>query len=271
MLKDRLEEKINKLKVILGDLGSVVVAFSGGVDSTFLLAVASVVLGKNVLAITASSPMIPTWEIKEAKKNARKLKIKHKLIKTSPLENPSLKHNPADRCYICKKGLFVKFLNLADKYNYSYLIDGTNFDDLKGYRPGLKALKELGIRSPLAEAELTKDDIRKYSKIMGLPTWDSPALACLATRIPHGEEITEPRLKQIDQAEEFIRSLGFKQVRVRYHFPIARIEIDPADISRIIGPSIRKVVVEKLKGIGFGYIVIDMEGYRSGSMDGRKN
>ncbi|MCJ7665691.1 MAG: ATP-dependent sacrificial sulfur transferase LarE, partial [Actinobacteria bacterium] len=225
MLKDSLDEKINKLKTILENLKSVVVAFSGGVDSTFLLAVAAEVLGKNVLAITAVSPMIPSWEMKEAKKIARKLKVRHKLIRTSPLENPSLKYNPADRCYICKKGLFIKFLNLADNYGYSCLIDGTNFDDMLGFRPGLKALMELGIRSPLAEAELTKEDIRKYSKIMGLPTWDSPALACLATRIPHGEEITEPKLKQIDQAEEFIRSLGFKQVRVRYHFPIARIEI----------------------------------------------
>ena len=224
MIKDDSDEKINKLKTILRDLKSVVVAFSGGVDSTFLLAVAAEVLGKNVLAITAASVMIPTWEIKEAKKIARKLKVRHMLIKTDPLKNPSLKHNPVDRCYICKKDLFVKFLNLADKYGYSYLIDGTNFDDLQGFRPGLKALKELGVRSPLAEAELTKEEIRKHSKIIGLPTWDSPALACLATRIPHGEEITEPKLKQIDQAEEFIRSLGFKQVRVRYHFPIARIE-----------------------------------------------
>jgi uncharacterized protein (TIGR00268 family) len=177
-------------------------------------------------------------EINEAKNIARRLKVKHKLIKTSPLENPKLKYNPKDRCYICKKSLFIKFLNLADKYGYSYLVDGTNFDDLKSSRPGLKALAELGVKSPLAEAELTKKDIRKYSKIMGLPTWDSPALACLATRIPYGEEITEPKLQQIDLAEEFIRSLGFKQVRVRYHFPIARIELDPGSISNIIKPSL---------------------------------
>ena len=269
MSKNGLEEKINKLRKTLKDLESVAVAYSGGVDSTFLLAMAKEVLGKNVLAITAASPMIPTFEIKEAKILARKLKVKHKLIKTSPLENPSLKFNPRDRCYICKKGLFVKFLNLAEKYGYSYLVDGTNFDDLNSSRPGLKALAELGIKSPLAEAELTKKDIRKYSKIMGLPTWDSPALACLATRVPYGEEITEPKLAQIDQAEEFIRSLGFKQVRVRYHFPIARIELDPEDISNIIESSMRKKVVEKLKSIGFEHIVIDMEGYRSGSMDGR--
>jgi uncharacterized protein len=269
MSKNGLEEKINKLRKTLKDLESVAVAYSGGVDSTFLLAMAKEVLGKNVLAITAASPMIPTFEIKEAKIIARKLRVKHKLIKTSPLENPSLKFNPRDRCYICKKSLFVKFLNLAEKYGYSYLVDGTNFDDLNSSRPGLKALAELGVKSPLAEADLTKKDIRKYSKIMGLPTWDSPALACLATRIPYGEEITEPKLAQIDQAEEFIRSLGFKQVRVRYHFPIARIELDPGSISNIIELSMRKKVVEKLKSIGFEHIVIDMEGYRSGSMDGR--
>jgi pyridinium-3,5-biscarboxylic acid mononucleotide sulfurtransferase len=268
MNKNGFEEKINKLRKILKSLKSVSVAYSGGVDSTFLLAMAKEVLGKNVLAITAASPMIPTFEIKEAKIIARKLKVKHILLKTSPLENPALKYNPKDRCYICKKSLFIKFLNLADKYGYPYLADGTNFDDLKSSRPGLKALSELGIRSPLAEAGLTKGDIRKYSKIMGLPTWDSPALACLATRIPYGEEITEPKLNQIDQAEDYIRSLGFKQVRVRYHFPIARIEIDPEVITNIIEPSMSKKVVERLKAIGFDHIVIDLEGYRSGTMDG---
>ena len=268
MNKNELEEKINKLRKILKSLKSVSVAYSGGVDSTFLLAMAKEVLGKNVLAITAASPMIPTFEIKEAKIIARKLKVKHILLKTSPLENPALKYNPKDRCYICKKSLFIKFLNLADKHGYPYLADGTNFDDLKSSRPGLKALSELGIKSPLAEAGLNKGDIRKYSKIMGLPTWDSPALACLATRIPYGEEITEPKLNQIDQAEDFIRSLGFKQVRVRYHFPIARIEIDPEVISNIIEPSMSRKVVERLKAIGFDHIVIDLEGYRSGTMDG---
>ena len=268
MNKNRLEEKVIELRKILGNLKSVTVAYSGGVDSTFLLAMAKEVLGKNVLAVTDASPMTPTFEIKEAKTIAKKLKVKHILLKISPLENPALKYNPKDRCYICKKNLFVKFLNLADKHGYSYLVDGTNFDDLNSFRPGLKALGELGIKSPLAKAELNKEDIRKYSKIMGLPTWDSPALACLATRLPYGEEITETKLKMVDQAEDFIRSLGFKQVRVRYHFPIARIEIDPEAISNIIEPSMSKKVVKRLKAIGFDHIVIDLEGYRSGTMDG---
>jgi pyridinium-3,5-biscarboxylic acid mononucleotide sulfurtransferase len=271
MNKNGLEEKINKLREILGDLRSVAVAYSGGTDSTFLLAMAKEAVGKNVLAITAASPMIPASEIKKAKIIAGKLKVKHKIVNTNPLENPELKYNPYDRCYICKKNLYIKFLNLADNNGYSYLVDGTNFDDLSSFRPGLKALSELGVRSPLAEAELSKEEIRKYSKVMGLPTWDNPALACLATRIPHGEEITEPKLKQIDHAEEFIRSLGFKQVRVRYHYPIARIELDPESISNIIEPSMRKKVAKALKAIGFNYIAIDMDGYRSGSMNGHKN
>jgi len=267
MVENIPEKKINRLKAILRELGSFAIAFSGGVDSTFLLAVASELPDIDIIAITASSPMIPTWEIKEAKKMSARLKVKHKIIKTDPLENPSLKENPPERCYICKKDLFAKFLNLAKDQDLRYLLDGTNYDDLKACRPGLRALKELDVRSPLAEAGLTKEDIRRYSKIMGLPTWAAPSLACLATRIPYNEEITTAKLKMIDRAEEFIRSLGFRQVRVRYHHPIARIELDPADIPSLVEPCMRKKIVQRLKAIGFGHIAIDMEGYRSGSMD----
>jgi len=210
-------------------------------------------------------------EIKKAREIAAGLNIKHKILKADLLENPSLKANPPERCYICKKDLFAKFLNLAKDHGFRYLADGTNYDDLEAYRPGLRALKELDVRSPLAEAGLTKDDIRSYSKIMGLPAWDAPPLACLATRIPCNEEITTAKLKMIDSAEEFIRGLGFRQVRVRYHHPIARIELDPADICRLIEPSMRKKAVRRLKAIGFGHIAIDMEGYRTGSMDEQKD
>jgi uncharacterized protein len=265
------EEKIDILKNRLKKMGSVLVAYSGGVDSTFLLAVASGLPEIDVTAVTASNSMIPQWEVKEARKVAKKLRVKHKIIKTDPLSNPALKNNPSDRCYICKKSIFIKFLNLAQEMGYRYVADGTNYDDLGGYRPGLKALKELGVRSPLAETELTKDEIRKYSKEMDLPTWDMPALACLATRIPYDEEITEPKLKMIDQSEEFIRSFGFKQLRVRYHYPIARIELDTEEIPRILEPGIRENVVERLKAIGFDHVVVDLEGYRSGSMDGQKD
>jgi uncharacterized protein len=215
--------------------------------------------------------MVPEWEIREAKKTAKRLKVRHKTIKTDPLSNPTLKDNPSDRCYICKKSIFIKFLNLAQELGLRYVADGTNLDDLSGYRPGLKALKELGVRSPLAEAELTKDDIRKYSKAMGLPTWDAPALACLATRIPYGEEITEAKLNMIDQSEEFIRNLGFRQLRVRYHYPIARIELDTDEIPAMLDPDTRIKVVRRLKAIGFDHVVVDLEGYRSGSMDGLKD
>jgi len=271
MAEDMLGKKINRLKEILRELKSFAIAFSGGVDSTFLLAIASELPDIDIIAITSSSPMTPVREVKKAKEIAARLKVKHTIIKTNPLESPSLKANPPERCYICKKILFTKFLNLAEKQGLRYLTDGTNYDDLKAYRPGLRALKELGIRSPLAEAVFTKEDIRRYSKIIGLPTWNAPPLACLATRIPCNEEITTAKLKMIDRAEEFILSLGFKQVRVRYHHPIARIELDPADISRLVEPSIRKKAVKRLKAIGFGHITIDMEGYRSGSMDGQKN
>jgi len=271
MVEDILEKKVNRLKAILQKMESFAIAFSGGVDSTFLLAVASGLPDIDIMAITASSPMIPSWEIKEAKEMAARLKVKHKIIKIDPLEDPSLRENPPERCYICKKGLYTKFLKLAKEQGLRYLADGTNHDDLKAYRPGLKALKELGVKSPLAKVMLTKGDIRKYSKIMGLPTWDAPALACLATRIPYNEEITIEKLEMIDRAEEFIRSLGFRQMRVRCHYPTARIELDPADISRLLESPIRKKVVKRFKDIGFGHITIDMEGYRSGSMDEQKD
>jgi uncharacterized protein len=263
-----LEEKIESLKQKLIGMRSFVVAYSGGVDSTFLLAVASSLTEPGVMAVTASNTMIPGREIEEAKKMAKTLKVRHKIIKTDPLSNPALKNNPQDRCYICKKSIFIKFLNLAQEQGFRYVADGTNYNDLKAYRPGLKALKELGVKSPLAEAELTKAEIRKYSRDMGLPTWDSPALACLATRIPYDEEITEAKLKMIDQSEEFIRSLGFRQLRVRYNYPTARIELEQEEIPAMLEPDIRSKVIKRLKAIGFDRVVIDLEGYISGSMDG---
>jgi uncharacterized protein len=266
-----LEEKINNLKDSLGALGSVVVAYSGGVDSTFLLAVAAGTPGIDVMAVTASNPMIPGRELRGARKMAKRLKVRHRIIKTDPLNNPALKSNPKDRCYICKKNIFIKFLNLAQDMGYRYVADGTNYDDLRAYRPGLKALKELGVRSPLAEAGFTKDDIRNYSRELGLPTWDAPALACLATRIPYDEEITEAKLKMIDESEDYLRSLGFRQLRVRYHYPIARIELDEEDMPAVMEPGMRKKVAGGLKAIGFDHIVIDLDGYRSGSMDGHKD
>src|SRR3972149_153851 len=254
------DKKFIKLKEIIKEMDSVVIAFSGGADSSFLLAAAAQSLGKKVIAVTAKSPTFPGRELKEAKTIANRLNCRHIIISTDELEIKEFINNPRNRCYFCKKELFLKLISVKNKYEFNFVADGTNYDDLSKYRPGLKALKELGIRSPLAEACLTKKEIRKYARQLNLPTWDKQDLSCLASRLPYGEKISKPVLKKIEEAEDFLYSLGFRQVRVRYHYPIARIELEKDEIPGMLQPKIIEKIIKRFKKL-------ELEGYRTGSMD----
>lgn len=258
---------MNKLKTILKKLGSVVVAYSGGLDSTFLLKAAIDVLGKgNVLAVTARSQTYPLSEYKEAKALAKKIGANHVTILTDELGIKNFKSNPVNRCYYCKKELFKKLDAIRGRRGFNHVLDGTNFDDLKDIRYGRQAAEELGVRSPLLEARITKADIRKFSKRLNLPTWNKPSFACLASRFPFNSPISARGLIRIDRAEEALKRLGFKQVRVRIHGNIARIEFYKDDFRKVLNPSTIKSAVSKIKSLGFKYVTLDLEGYRTGSM-----
>jgi len=262
------ESKYKKLKEIISGLKQVAVAYSGGVDSTFLLKVSSDVLGENVLAITARSATLPGKELHEAECMAKSFKVNHLIIDSDELENPDFTKNPPDKCYVCKKIRFSSLIKIAKENGFTHVIDGENHDDHKDYRPGSKAARELGVRSPLSESGLTKNDIRELSKKIGLPTWDKPAYACLATRIPYNTTITGEKLRQVNEGEEFLRNLGFSpQLRVRHYGDSARIELDPEDIPGITKASTRKKVVNYFKTLGFKFVTIDLEGYIMGSLN----
>lgn len=265
-MEEEREKKLTKLRAILKEMQGAVVAFSGGVDSTFLLKMAVTELGMGkVLAVTGQSSTYPAWEFAEAQQLAQTLGVRQRIVATEELENDEFAANPPERCYFCKQELFARLRRIAGEEGASHILDGTNLDDLGDFRPGRKAAQELGVRSPLLEAGLTKEDIRFYSREMGLATWDKPACACLASRFPYGTKITRKKLRQVEEGEDYLRSLGFRQFRLRHHGNLVRIEIDRKQMSLMLASA--GEVARALKRHGFNYVTMDLEGYRPGSMN----
>ena len=262
-----IHDKYRVLQENLKALGSAAVAFSSGVDSTFLLKVAHDVLGDKAIAITAQSCSFPKRELNEAKAFCEKEGIQHVICQSEELEIEGFSKNPPNRCYLCKKELFEKIGDIAKKNGIEYIAEGSNMDDNGDYRPGLIAVKELGVKSPLREAKLTKAEIREYSKELGLPTWDKQSFACLSSRFVYGETINEEKLGMVDKAEQLLLDMGFHQVRVRIHGMMARIEIEPSEFPLIMQEENRDKITKYFKSIGFTYVTLDLMGYRTGSMN----
>ena len=266
-LSGELREKLNRLKDNIREYGSLAVGFSGGVDSSLLLAVAQDVLSDKVIAVTSVDASVPERELKEAKEFCNERGIRHFICRVDPMKDEEYRHNGPDRCYFCKRGIFTEIKRIAAENGIKYVAEGSNMDDNSDYRPGHRAVEELSVRSPLREAGLYKQEIRLISKAMGLPTWSKPAYACLASRFVYGEEITEEKLHMIDRAEQFLIEQGFLEERVRLHGNLARIEVPAGDIERLASDKVREAVFRKLKEIGFLFVTIDMQGYRQGSMN----
>jgi len=260
-------QKLDALRSYLSELGSVAIAFSGGVDSSFLLKVAHDVLGNKAIAVTARSRSFPERELAEAIAFCEKEGIVQIIFDSEELETEGFRKNPANRCYICKSEIFTKIGAIAEDCGVEYVAEGSNTDDEGDYRPGMAAVAELGVKSPLSHAGLCKAEIRRLSREMGLPTWDKPSFACLASRFPYGEEITPERLEMIDKAEQFLLDMGFRQVRVRFHGDLARIETDEDGFGRMADASVRKKIHDELRSVGFTYVSLDLIGYRTGSMN----
>ena len=262
-----MDAKFQRLTQLLGESERLLVAFSAGVDSTFLLKAAHMAIGARAIALTAASPTVPPGELDAAKKFAESLGCRHIVLDSHELTNPSFSQNPVNRCFFCKDELYRISRAEADKLGIKTIVDGTNLDDLKDHRPGLKAADEWGVRHPLVEAEMTKDEIRRYSRELSLPTWDKPSSPCLSSRFPYGTEINLDRLKQVGKCEVFMKQLGFREFRVRYHGDLARIEVSQNEIDRLFDKSIREAIVNKFKEVGFKFVSLDLQGFRSGSLN----
>jgi pyridinium-3,5-biscarboxylic acid mononucleotide sulfurtransferase len=259
------KEKVDRLKVILSEKNSVAVAYSGGVDSTLLLKIAYDQLGEHAVGVTAVSASLPAAELEEAQRIAQQIGARHVLLTSHETDDVRYLANTPNRCYFCKSQVYVEMAEYARENGFDYLVDGTNADDASDHRPGRQAAREHGVRSPLLEAGLTKAEIREIARQIGLPNWDKPAAACLSSRIPYGTTITLEMLSQVEKAEQVLKRLGVRQARVRHHQSVARIEVEPADFDKVLAH--REEIIRQLEALGYGYVTLDLAGFRSGSLN----
>lgn len=263
----QIDQKWDHLRSLLSEMRTALLAYSGGVDSSVLLRAAAEILGQNLIAVTAVSETYPAEELHLAKQFTASLGVRHRILQTEELSKEEFSRNAEDRCYHCKHELFGKLRQIAESEGIPWILDGSNTDDQRDFRPGKRAAGEFSVRSPLAESGLSKQDIRDLARRLNLPMWDKPSLACLSSRIPYGTRITSDLVKNIQAAEDVVRSLGIRQVRVRHHGDTARIEVDREDLIRLVSEDARRVIVVSFKALGYAYVCLDLEGYRTGSMN----